>query len=193
MLIVQATMSNIVSLEKGTCNDRAIGHFLTLEREKREGKGEETPFFAEEPRVIYQPTFDEMIAYAKNTPGTVLFLPHVRADINAQLAYTVEPWRCIDEIVFKLANPPLYLAGKETMPGRTCATLTRLQDLVRESLQLTFIEANNTQDAARQVRDEQADLCVTNEKGVQTHQLEIREKLKEMTIFWMPWVYEKIT
>jgi len=186
-------MPNIVSLEKGTCTDRAIQRFLIGEREKREGEGEDTPFFHEDPTIIYQPTFDEMIAFAKTHPGTVMFIPHVRADINARLAYTVDPWKCIDEMVFRLENPPLYLAGKEAAPELTCATLTQLQGLVRKSLQLTFIEAKNTQDAARQVHEKQADLCVTNEKGTQTYQLEIREKLKEMVIFWMPWVYERTT
>ena len=175
LLIVRLTMPNIVSLEKGTCTDRAVGYFLKLEREKREGKTGGTPFFCEEPVVIYKPTFDEMIACTRETSGNVMFIPHVRTDISVRLAYTTEPWRCINEMVFVLANPPLYLAGKEATPGRTCATLNRLQSLVHESLGLTFVEAENTQDAARQVHNGQADLCITNQKGVEIYQLEIRK------------------
>ncbi len=182
-------MTNIISLEKGTCTDRAIGWFLDRDRERREADNV-NPFFETEPNVVYEPTFKAVISRAKDNPGDIFFIPLLKTEVNAVLSCS-QGWRDLSEMVFRLPNPPLYLAGRDGETGSTCATLPNLRGLIRKSLQLTFVDAQNTQDAARMVQAGEADLCITNEHAVQVHSLQIREQLKEMIMFWFPWVYEE--
>jgi len=175
-------VKEIASLEEGTCTDRAVGVFVNEVGQR---------FFETDPAIIHKPTFAEMIEYTRTHPGAITFIPHLRTDLNAALTY-VAHWRDLPEMVFPLKNPPLYLAdGGEKTTGKRCAALPILRNLIRESLELVFIDAHSTQDAARKVQAGEADLCVTNEHGVEAHGLRIREQLKEMCIFWMPWVYDE--
>ncbi|MBT3865430.1 hypothetical protein HOE67_01535 [Candidatus Peregrinibacteria bacterium] len=175
-------MVNIISLEEGTCTDRAIEMFLDQLSHR---------FFQTRPEIVYQPTFDDMIAYTKAHPGDILFLPQKRVDLNNKLVCAAH-WRDIPELVFSLPNPPLYLAdGGEDPPGQVCATLETLQTLVRGEVGLEFVEASNTQDAARKVHGGEADLCITNEHAIELYKLRIRRQLAEIIMFWMPYVYDE--
>ena len=178
-------MTKIVSLEQGTCTDRAIQtEFLQRYEEDFDTPIEE---------IIYKPSFWQMVWYAREHPGTLMLIPHLKTAINNALSVTqIDRWRPLNNLVFPLANPPLYLANNGSKSEtEICATLRDLQGLVEESANRTFLDALNTQHAAQLVAEGKADSCITNQNGVEVHGLEIRQKLKEMIILWHPWVNEE--
>ncbi len=164
---------SIVSLEPGTCTERAAMHFAEHD-------------FAQEPEIVYVPSFEEAEGIAKENERHILLLPQVH-EIMPRISYT-PGWKLYHEHMFWLSNPPLYLA-RGNGGSKKCATIPSIQALVADE-GMEFVDAENTQRAAAMAASAECYYCITNEAGAQKHGLAIVKELKRMKILWFPFVYE---
>lgn len=174
---------SIVLLEQGTCCYRAGQYFA--------GHA-----FSEHPNIIEVSSFDTAIKTAK-ADNRIILLPHIhRISGDIETDYR---WRSMDDWVFGLENPSLYLASKSnklsTQSGYRCATIERLESLVdmSETPRIQeWVNVENTQQAARACAvEKRADLCITNEYGLNEYRLLPLRQLKQMTVYWLPYQWCK--
>ena len=166
-------LHHIISLEEGTCTDRAAKHFA------------ETGF-EQKPEIDYVAYFDEGEGLAKENPGHMLLVPYIHP-IAHRLSIDTE-WEVLDDHTFLLPNPPLYLArGNGGL--RKCASLPVLQRLVTEK-GIEFVDADNTQKAAAMAGSAQYYWCVTNDEGLKKHDLTIVRTLEQVDNLWLPIFYK---
>lgn len=164
----------VVSLEPGTCTERAATKFAA-------------EAFIQKPAMHYVTAFVEGINFAKHNRNTVILLPHIH-----QLCSDLEcdsEWKSLTDFVFPLENPPLYLAeNKNNLNNKKCAALITLRKLHNDK-NLQFIDAANTQRAAAMTAEGSCRYCITNQDGLEKNNLSIVKELKKMTVFWIPFVY----
>ncbi|MFN8391391.1 MAG: hypothetical protein U0136_13965 [Bdellovibrionota bacterium] len=117
-----------------------------------------------------------------------MFLPHVHhlaAKATLDLTFEVR-----SEYAFWLFNPPLYFASRSGTPnGNRCACIPDLRPLlapIAPQGAMTFVDAPNTQAAAKLVVEDWADSCVTNLAGLKSYELRTIAELKKMNICWIP-------
>lgn len=163
----------IYSLEEGTCTDRAIKYFIEIHKPKTWV-------------IEHKKTFDGCLSGVMEHPGSVIFLPNIHA-LCKKLEYSSD-WIALKDDSFQLQNPPLYLVKGMSTFDNNCAVLPTLTDLIKDK-DLTLLDADNTQDAARKVYDKQTSYGVTNENGQKKYNLEIVEELKAINMLWIPFRY----
>ncbi len=163
----------VYCLEEGTCTDRAIKYYMETHKPK-------------EWVIEHKKTFDDCLSSAGKHPGSVIFLPHIHA-LCKKLEYSND-WVALKDDSFQLQNPPLYLVKGVSTFDNNCAVLPTLTDLIKDK-DLTLLDANNTQDAARRVNEKNTSFGVTNENGQKKYNLEIVEELKAINMLWIPFRY----
>jgi hypothetical protein len=174
----RCAIRTIVSLERGTCCNRAVEHWIAA-------------FCALPPAVHYVPSFEAAVAATAGLDDAALLLPHVHR-LCAELTLS-ESWTMVDEFVLPLQNPPLFLAAgaaERRRDGPTvCACIAPLRHLLerRNGFEdITFADVPSTQEAARRVAAGTCDYGITNEDGVREYGLRAVIELKKMKIWWMP-------
>jgi hypothetical protein len=167
-------LHHIISLEEGTCTDRAARHFAATS-------------FEQKPEIVYVSSFSEGEGLARENPGHILLAPYIHP-IAHRLCVNTE-WRVLDDYTFLLQNPPLYLArGNGGL--KKCALLPVLQRLVTEK-GMEFVDADNTQKAAAMAGSGECYWCVTNDEGLRNHGLIKVRTLEEVNNLWLPLVYTR--
>ena len=163
----------IFSLEEGTCTDRAVKHFKKINN-------------LNDLEVKYKKTFDDCLKGVKQNLNSIIILPHIH-HLCQELEYSYE-WVSLKEDIFLLQNPPLCLVKAKEVFDSKCAVLPTLAGLVDKE-DLIFVDADNTQDSAKQVSEGEVSYGVTNETGQKRYDLEIVKELKEINMIWIPYRY----
>ncbi len=166
-------MKKIISLRSGTCTDRATKFLISNNKNFSDYE------------IMYVNSFKEGIKLMIESGGPEdrLLIP----DVSDQYREVVMHKRFDKDIqsAFWYKNPPLYLAKrKDSISNKTCATLPVLQNLIND--EYDFIYKDNTQESAEYCLDGKSDLCVTNQNGLDTNDLEFVEVLKSIDVYWMP-------
>ncbi len=166
-------LHHIISLEEGTCTDRAAKIFA------------ETAF-EQKPEIVYVSSFSESEKLAMENPGHILLAPYIHPIAHRLCVGT--GWQVLDDHHFLLPNPPLYLArGNGGL--RKCASLPVLQRLVTEK-GMEFEDADNTQHAAAMAGSGKYYWCVTNDEGLRNHGLTKVSALEQINNLWLPMIYK---
>ena len=168
-------------LEVGTCSDRALGVFL-------ENNHEAYLDFT----IKRADSFENCRVFAESSKASLLLVPHLHS-IAGTLSLA-SGWELVSDKIFTLKNPPIYLAARTIvaagdLKGRTCASLETLAPLIDKRLGLDVKPAKNTQHAARQVVELEADCCVTNQRGIEFFELSPIVELNNFTVVWLPFLY----
>lgn len=170
----------LVLLEKGTCTYRAGQRFIRAA-------------FEEAPKIIEANSFDEAIELTRYPKG-VLLLPFLANEPLVKVTCSYE-WRDLSDFTFEFANPPLHLAGRQNAQPEdlneetTCAALPNLHGLLGDEI-VTWVDVDNTQQAAIQCGSEAVDLCITNGEGLVANGLASIRELKRMSPVWFS--YERV-
>jgi hypothetical protein len=167
----------LVVLEKGTCTYRAGQRLIGAA-------------FEDEPEVVEARNFDEAASLTQSPLG-ILLLPSLAVH-HVWGCMVGSEWRRLSDYVFTYTNPPLYLAGRgvQTSPAteQSCAALPNLRGLLGDEA-VEWVDAENTQCAARLCQDGKSDACITNEEGLVASGLVVLQELKKMTPGW--YTFEK--
>lgn len=180
-----AEVDRLVSLPEGTCSNRAAHRFAA--------------HLDEDPGHEIHADFMHAMDWMErcSDAGDILLLPHV--NVSASIATLRPGYRLLDELVFPLENPPLYLARSkqpvaDSVAGR-CATISTLQPLVAggsPNPEVRFVDAAHTQHAADLASSGEVEFCITNEAGLQSHEaIESVRQLKHFTVVWLPFRFER--
>lgn len=166
----------VVVLEEGTCCYRAGEEFATSA-------------FEEKPTLLQAPSFEKAMELAA-ADKHILLLPHIHkltGDVE-----TSHKWESMGDRMFRLNNPPLYLVRNSSVTNGQCASIERLKTLINPSDHgiSSWVDADNTQEAARICADGDSEFCITNENGIEHHQLNIVAELKKMEICWHPYQHK---
>ncbi len=163
----------VVVLEKGTCCYRA-------------GEAFATSAFKEKPTLLQAPSFEKAMELAA-ADKHILLLPHIHkltGDVE-----TSHQWESMGDYIFRLNNPPLYLARNSSVTNGHYASIERLRALINPSDHgiSDWVNVDSTQEAARACANGDSAFCITNEYGIKYHELEIVTELKKMEICWHPY------
>lgn len=163
----------IISLEPGTCTELAVKKFAVQ-------------CFSKKPKIQYVKTFEEAVDSCKKIKNSILLLCHLH-HLCSDLECNIQ-WRSLPDLAFFLKNPPIYLAENQNIKGKTCASIKTLQRLANIK-NFKFIEAENTQQAAKMAANGQCRYSITNQTGLKKYHLSIVKELKKMTACWIPFSF----
>lgn len=178
------SVKRIICLEAGTCCYRAGVHFTSQLIQD------------DAPEFVTATNFYKAIQWLTQNgqAGDTILLPHV-SEVCHLVSFNPQ-FELDEEHVFNLENPPIYLAKGHPKSGNEncCAAIEVLKPLLgQEQEKYIFIEADNTQESARQAKNGQAGYCITNQNGVDKYDLTPVQKLHTSTVVWMPFKFIKLT
>ncbi|MEI7510777.1 MAG: hypothetical protein WCJ84_01325 [Candidatus Peregrinibacteria bacterium] len=167
-------MQTIISLELGSCTERAVQHFICKNPQ-------------EKINITYVKSFEEGIDLAMENEGYIIFIPHIHHLCN--VLETDPHWESIQNLIFSLENPSLFLAERRerVKDDNSYAILPTLQGLLTEEDTVqTLVKVKNTQEGAFMVHKGICQYGITNESGIKKYQLSGVRELKKMIILWIP-------
>jgi len=169
----------LVVLEEGTCTYRAGERFAQAA-------------FEEAPCLVEARNFTEAIELAKSA-GRILLLPHLANPAVVEVTYSNE-WRDLPRFAFTYTNPPLHLARTSTdvsvlEAAGICAALKTIHRLTvpEEDGFSDWLWVDSTQQAAAVCAEGNAELCITNQHGLERYELTSVRELKKMVPLWLPY------